>query len=192
MKIDRNSLCIHNLTSCRPFGADMLALVFAGLRGPDLRFPPTKPRVPRQARLVVCFSFLAQLILGEIEKMLLLHYFTLTSDARLEFLWNSGPAPEMREHWARGPVGYQPTIFHPTMHVWRFARSMQMQHCIFNAASLPQENEQTTGLIILHLIRCLQTLRAAALRLMRAKGSGQSNLSIICSICAQRVRCFWV
>ena len=65
------------------FGADML--VFAGLRGPDLRFPPTKPRVPRQARLVVCFSFLAQLILGEIEKMLLLHYFTLTSDARLEF-----------------------------------------------------------------------------------------------------------
>ena len=60
-------------------------LVFAGLRGPDLRFPPTKPRVPRQDRLVVCFSFLAQLILGEIEKMLLLHYFTLTSDARLEF-----------------------------------------------------------------------------------------------------------
>ena len=45
-------------------------LVFAGLRGPDLRFPPTKPRVPRQARLVACFSFLAQLILGEIEKML--------------------------------------------------------------------------------------------------------------------------
>ena len=43
-------------------------LVFAGLRGPDLRFPPTKPAVPRQARLVVCFSFLAQLILGEIEK----------------------------------------------------------------------------------------------------------------------------
>ena len=73
-------------------------LVFAGLRGPDLRFPPTKPGVPRQARLVVCFSFLAQLILGEIEKMLLLHYFTLTGDARLEFLRNSGPAPEMREH----------------------------------------------------------------------------------------------
>ena len=71
-------------------------------------------------------------------------------------------------------------------------QAMQMQHCIFDAASLPQENEQTTGLIILHLIRCLQTLRAAALRLMRAKGSGQSNFSIICSICAQRVRCFWV
>ena len=73
-------------------------LVFAGLRGPDLRFPPTKPGVLRQARLVVCFSFLAQLILGEIEKMLLLHYFTLTGDARLEFLRNSGPAPKMREH----------------------------------------------------------------------------------------------
>ena len=30
--------------------------------------------------------------------MLLLHYFTLTGDARLEFLRNSGPAPEMRKH----------------------------------------------------------------------------------------------
>ena len=31
--------------------------------------------------------------------MLLLHYFTLTGDARLKFLRNSlGPAPEMREH----------------------------------------------------------------------------------------------
>ena len=29
--------------------------------------------------------------------MLLLHYFTLTGDARLEFLRNSGPAPEMRD-----------------------------------------------------------------------------------------------
>ena len=28
-------------------------LVFAGLRGPDLPFPPTKPGVPRQARLVL-------------------------------------------------------------------------------------------------------------------------------------------
>ena len=30
--------------------------------------------------------------------MPLLHYFILTGDARLEFLRNSGPAPEMREH----------------------------------------------------------------------------------------------
>ena len=49
----------------------------------------------------------------------------LTGDARLEFLRNSGPAPQMRKHGARGPVGYQPTTASPNqvlIHAARGAR----------------------------------------------------------------------
>ena len=34
-------------------------------------------------------------------------------DGRCAFRISSGPAPEMREHGARGPVGYQPTTGDP-------------------------------------------------------------------------------
>ena len=65
-------------------------------------------------------------------------------------------------------------LFHFTMRAWPVARSnaWHLRCCLRRKA-----NERTTGFIVLHVIRCLQTLctaRAAALRLLRAKGSGQS------------------
>ena len=64
------------------------------------------------------------------------------------------------------------------------SRAAMHGHGIFDAASGEKRTSGhwTTGLIVLHVIRCLQTLctsRAAALRLLRAKGSGQSIFLII-------------
>ena len=59
--------------------------------------------------------------------------------------------------------------------------SSMLPHCLRERADNRFDNTSPNQVLT-------NPARAAALRLMRAKGSGQSNFSIISSICAQRVR----
>ena len=57
----------------------------------------------------------------------------MTGDARLEFLRPFfGPAPEMREHGARGPVGYQPTNSDDCEHIFTFRRMISFKFKMSN------------------------------------------------------------